>query len=100
MKELFESGRLIDVALAAIVIEVVVFALVGRRRLPLVDVLGQLLAGAFLLLGLRCVITGADYRLTLLFLTASFPAHMFDLLRRSRRAPSGRVWDGSQREKS
>ena len=91
MKELLASGRFSDLALAVIAIEAIGL-LVMRRRLgrgmrPL-DVMGQLLAGAMLMLAMRSLLTGADYRWTLVFLTASFPAHIFDLVRRAR---SGRA---------
>lgn len=88
MRELFASGRVIDLILAIVGLEVLV--LLGRRRrsggLPPLDLLGQLLAGALLLLAVRCALTGADYRWTAAFLAASFPAHLFDLARRSSRA--------------
>jgi len=89
MKELFESGRFVDVALVAIALELLVLLYVrhrtGRGLRPL-DIAGHLAAGALLLLAVRCVVTGGDYRLTLLLLTLSFPAHLYDLLRRSRTA--------------
>ncbi|MBS2012421.1 MAG: hypothetical protein JST00_06025 [Deltaproteobacteria bacterium] len=85
MEELFASGRLVDVALAAVVVEVIVLSL-RKRGLALADILGQLAAGALLLLALRCVATGADYRWALVLMTASLPAHVYDLLRRERAA--------------
>ncbi len=89
MKELLLSGRVTDLALAAIGVEVILL-LAGRLGLRPLDVLGQLLAGALLLLAVRCALEGADYRWTLAFLSASFPAHVFDLARRLRssRVPS------------
>ncbi|HEU4408967.1 MAG TPA: hypothetical protein VFS43_27150 [Polyangiaceae bacterium] len=91
MKELFASGAPVDLALAVVGVEIVVL-LAWRRRggpgLRPLDLLGQLLAGAMLMLALRCALTGADYRWTATFFGASFPAHLFDLARRTRR-PSG-----------
>jgi hypothetical protein len=88
MKELLETGRLIDVALVVIGLELIVL-FTARARLgclrPL-DVLGQLLAGLLLMLAVRCALIGADYRWTLALVSASFPAHVFDLARRSRAA--------------
>lgn len=86
---------LIDVALGAIVLETC--ALLARRRarrdvgpsLAPVDVLGQLLAGALLLLALRCSVRGADPVWTFGFFAASLPAHLFDLARRVRASESG-----------
>ena len=89
VKALLASGRLVDVALVVIGLELVALLLVRRRAAPglrPLDVVGQLLAGALLLLGLRCVLTGADYRYTLALLTSSFPAHVWDLARRARRS--------------
>ena len=86
MKELFLSGHGIDLALACVALEAVYLVLRRQRTRGLspVDVFGQLAAGAFLLLAVRCALTGADYRWTAAFLTASFPAHLFDLSRRAR----------------
>jgi hypothetical protein len=39
-----------------------------------------------LLAALRCALTGADSRWILAFLAASFPPHVFDLVRRWRNA--------------
>lgn len=93
VRELFASGRGIDIALVCIALEGAL--LVGLRRrtgrgLKPLDVLGHLLAGALLLLAMRCALTGADYRWTALFLSASFPAHLFDLARRARLAHESR----------
>jgi hypothetical protein len=87
MKALFDSGALIDVALIVIALELA--ALIAFRSriaqgLRPLDIFGQLAAGALLLLGVRCAVIGSDYRWTLLCLTASFPAHLFDLSRRAR----------------
>ena len=86
MSELFTSGRAIDLILAIVGLEVLVLLVRHRwsgRGLAPVDLLGQLLAGALLLLAVRCALTGADYRWTAVFLIASLPAHLFDLARRS-----------------
>lgn len=85
MKELLQSGLLVDFPLLAIALEVVALlvyrAKTGRGLAP-IDVFAQLMAGACLLLAVRFAVTGADYRLTLLALGLSFPAHVFDLVRR------------------
>lgn len=88
MHDLLSNGRLIDVALAVVAIEAALLIVARRRIAPLLrpaDILGQLAAGAMLLLGLRCAVTGANYLWTLAFLSASLPAHLFDLVRRARR---------------
>lgn len=92
MTELLFDGTLIDVALAAIGVELVgllVLARRGRTRLGVGDVLGQLLAGGLLLVALRCAVTGADPVWILLLVTASFPAHLYDLRRRAGSSESG-----------
>ncbi len=86
MREFFTSGRAIDLILVVVGIEVLVLLLRHRlsgRGLAPIDLIGQLLAGALLLLAVRCALTGADYRCTAAFLIASLPAHLFDLVRRS-----------------
>lgn len=90
MNAFLKSGWATDLILAVVGLEAlflfVVYRRTGRGLAPL-DVFGQLLAGALLLLALRCALTGADYRWTALFLAASFPAHLFDLVRRWRSRP-------------
>jgi len=84
---LLYDGTLVDVALGALVVEIaVLLVLSGRGRVKLrpLDVLGQLLSGGILLLALRCALTGADGRWILLLLAASFPVHLYDLMRRAR----------------
>ena len=88
MRELLESGRLIDLALIVTGIELVVLMLrrrITKRGLSALDLVGQLLAGACLLLALRCALSGGDQTWTLLFFSASLPAHLFDLARRLRK---------------
>jgi hypothetical protein len=85
MQALLQSGVLIDVALALTAVESLVLLWLHRQRggLPPNAIAGQLLAGVMLLLALRCALRGADYRWTLLFFSASLPAHLFDLLTRA-----------------
>ncbi|MEO0322684.1 MAG: hypothetical protein AAF447_06990 [Myxococcota bacterium] len=89
MSAWLSRGSLVDVAIAAIVLEALLL-LVYRRRtgrgLAPLDVFGQLLAGAILLVAVRLAVTGAPTELVLLALALSFPAHVFDLLRRFRSA--------------
>ena len=90
MSELFASGRLIDIALVVVGLETLALLAVGSRAgIRPMDVIGQMLAGAFLLVAVRLAITGADYRWTLLLVTLSLPAHAFDLVRRAKRSKLG-----------
>jgi hypothetical protein len=88
MEAFLARGRVIDLALTVIALELLVFVLARRklalRGLGLLDLVGQLLAGAFLLLAFRLVLVGAPPAWILLALTASFPAHLYDVARRLR----------------
>jgi hypothetical protein len=87
MRELLASGRIVDLALVVIVVEFAVLLVASKRGTlgaRALDLVGPRLAGAFLLLALRAALTGEDYRWTLVFLTASFPAHILDTVRRAR----------------
>lgn len=82
-------GRLIDIALVAIAVEIVVLLVYRRatgRGLKPIDLLGQLLAGAFLLGAVRAAVAGVDGQIVLLLVTASLPTHLFDIVRRARAA--------------
>lgn len=88
MQTLLQSGGLVDLALGLTVIECLALLWLHRRELvsmPMSAIAGQLLAGVMLLLALRCALVDADYRWTLLFLSLSLPAHLFDLRMRARR---------------
>lgn len=85
MAELFESGRIVDLILALMALEALVFcalALAGRDRIPLAGLLLNLAAGACLLLALRAVLTGAGWTVAGVWLTAALAAHVGDLVRR------------------
>ena len=101
--DLVSSPRTVDVALACIGLEALLLFLLRRRTgLGLLDVVGQLAAGAALLLALRCTLTGANPAWIGVFLAAAFPVHLFDVVRRWRKAsgrpevtPSSRPSSGS-----
>jgi len=79
----------VDLALGAVAVEVLGLWVYRRARgagLKLADIIGQLLAGALLLAAVRTAWTGADPLWTLALLGASLPAHLFDLMRRTRAA--------------
>jgi hypothetical protein len=87
--EWLHSGHAIDFMLAVVALEVGVLALWRRatpRALGWRDLIGPVLAGILLLLALRSVLVGASPAVVMFWLTASFPAHLFDLrLRLARR---------------
>ena len=88
MREALGNGILIDFAIALLAVEMIAL-LVWRARVkggmrPL-DVVGQLLAGAILLVALRASVAGASMWTLYALLALSLPAHAFDLIRRLRR---------------
>lgn len=88
MEELFESGRIIDIILALIVLEVIAIYAYNRikRRPPaLSDVALNILSGACLMLALRAAFTGSAWQWAALWLSAALAAHLTDLWRRLRR---------------
>ena len=88
MADLFASGRLVDLILVLVVIEVAVLLVYWRRTgrgvAPL-DLLPNLCAGAFLLLALRVTLTGGGWMLASSCLATAGLAHLADLYRRWRR---------------
>jgi hypothetical protein len=85
MAELFASGRLVDAAIALIVLEALALLWLRTRRgrgpAP-ADLLGNLAAGLFLLLALRAALLGAAWPWLAACLAAALAAHLFDLSRR------------------
>jgi hypothetical protein len=87
MGQLFASGRIVDLILAFTVAEIgffFVFRRVTGRGPISADLAVNLLSGIFLLLALRCALTGAWWGWVGLFLFGSLLAHGADLWRRWR----------------
>jgi F0F1-type ATP synthase assembly protein I len=82
MAELFASGRVIDLILGLVVVEVMVLAL-WRRRFGTGPDLGGLAAnlasGGFLLLAVRAALVDAAWEWVALALLGSLLAHLADL---------------------
>jgi hypothetical protein len=87
MAELFASGRIIDLILGLVVVEVMVLAL-WRRRFGTGPALGDLAAnlasGGFLLLAVRAALVNAAWQWVALALLGSLLAHLADLYGRRR----------------
>ncbi len=85
LKTFFASGHAVDLVLFVIVAEFI-FLSTRRRRLGARASVGdRVLAfapGVCLLLALRAALTGAGWEWIALALTASFPFHIADLIRR------------------
>jgi hypothetical protein len=81
----FATGRPIDLMLLIVALEVLLLALWRRSKgnpLAAGELVGPVLAGVLLMLALRAALVGAAPELIVLFLAASFPAHLYDLKRR------------------
>ncbi len=88
MIEFFTSGHVVDVILGLMLLEgmaLAVYHIKTGRGLTPVDLLGNLLAGTFLLLALRTALVQAWWGWIALCLTAALLAHLADLRRRWRR---------------
>jgi hypothetical protein len=88
MAELFASGRLVELILALVAIEVALLLILWRskgRGVSPGDLLPNLCAGAFLLLALRLSLGGAGWKLCCGSLAAAGASHLIDLNRRWRR---------------
>lgn len=88
MQQLVASGRIVDLILVLVAVELVVFGHIKARRgsgIAWRALLPNLLAGAALLLALRAAITGATWPWIAAWLAAAGLAHVADLRVR---------WDG------
>ncbi|XUM24566.1 hypothetical protein ACRAVF_16235 [Bradyrhizobium oligotrophicum S58] len=87
MDELFHSPHLVDLILAVVAVEFVAVACIWQRHRRGISPLGllpNLLAGVFLLLALRCALTGAPWFWLAGCLAASGVANAADLRQRWR----------------
>jgi hypothetical protein len=88
LRDLFASGRVVDLILGLMVLEAVVL-LAWRRRtgsgIAPLDLVINLCAGALLLLALRAAIIASDPLAAAPFLAAALVAHLADLARRWQR---------------
>ena len=88
MTTLFHNGFIVDLILLAIVAEAVALIAyrlrTGRGILP-IDLLINLLAGAFLLMALRSALVSLSWEWTAAWLGAALIAHIADLTQRWRR---------------
>lgn len=89
MQNLVASGRIVDLILLFMLVEVAVLLAYRRltgRGLKLLDLGLLLLPGLFLLLALRAGLTGGAWTVVLAWLGAALLAHLADLSRRMRSA--------------
>ncbi len=85
MSDWFASGRAIDLVLAVLALEALLFLFLtrGTRRR---DLLLALVPGLFLLLALRASLTGAPWQVIAALVALSLPAHLLDIGRRIRKS--------------
>ncbi len=89
LQQLFETGRIVDVALAMVAVELAVLAILARRRggrPSLAALAANLAAGAGLMLALRAALAGAGWAWVAAALAASLAAHIIDVVLRFREA--------------
>ena len=84
MSAFFLSGRVVDLILLVMLLEAawLLSRPANRSRAAALNVVVALAPGICLLLALRVALTGGDWRLIALALSASFPFHILDLQRR------------------
>lgn len=88
MAALFNSGRIVDLIIALVVVEAMVlfiYRYLTGRGVALPDLATNLLAGVFLLLALRSALLQAASDWTAVWLAAALVAHVADLATRWRR---------------
>jgi hypothetical protein len=81
MEQLFATGRVVDLILLVLVVEIAAIAAWRVRRKIQVRATRLLLAalpGVFLLLALRSALSAGPWMVTALWLAASFPAQLAD----------------------
>jgi hypothetical protein len=76
-QDFFESGLVIKIAIALIMLEMV-SVLWLRRKAGLIVMLG-LMPGLCLMFALLTALQGSDWRLIAFWITASLPFHLIDL---------------------
>lgn len=87
MAELFANGHLVDLILLLVALESVALVVLWRwthRGIPPLDLMPNILAGAFLLLTLRLAQASVDWTMCCASLAAAGLAHVADIYRRWR----------------
>ena len=79
MQSFFTTGHAVDLVLAFMAVEAVVFVMMKRRALTVVL---TILPGAVMMLALRAALTGAGWQWVAIWLTVSLPLHLADLRHR------------------
>ena len=91
MTELFTNGRIVDLILIGVVLELAVIVMYRRRTgrgITLADLLPNLLAGGFLLIAVRFAMLGSNWTAIAACFACAGVAHIIDV---------GRRWGGERR---
>ncbi len=89
LEDLVTSGRIVDLMLAFIVLEIVALVLIRRftgRGIATLPLLTNIGAGTSLMLALRADLTGAGWTWIAFFLVAALIFHVSDLAQRWQRS--------------
>jgi hypothetical protein len=84
LETLFATGHAADIVLAALLLEALWLRWRGWR---VGDLLTMLLPAGLIVVGLRAALVGAEWPWISAPIALSFPVHIADVLRRSRRRP-------------
>jgi hypothetical protein len=87
MNDFFVSGRAIDLIIICMIVQALVLTAYFRKTglgVAPQEFLPNLLSGAFLMLAVRCALTGAWWGWVALLLLSSLAAHLADMRRRWR----------------
>lgn len=87
MHEFFSSGRVVDLVLLVMVLEVIVLGVLHRRTgrgIAATDLLAGMASGVCMMLALRAALTGMSWTWIGAALAASLVGHLLDLSRRWR----------------
>ena len=82
LQEMILSGRIVDVMLVFVVLEIVVVLTIRQRRgggVPSLPLLINIGAGGSLMLALRVSLTGGGWHLLAAFLVAALVFHVLDI---------------------
>ena len=91
LEQLVTTGRIVDLMLVFILIEIVALLLIRRftgRGIAALPLLTNIGAGGSLMLALRANLTGAGWTWVAVFLIASLVFHVGDLAQRWQRSPA------------
>ena len=91
LQSLITTGRIVDVMLAFVVLEIIILGLYRRATgngIPMPKLLVNIGAGSSIMLALRAALTGADWKWIAVWLVCGLLFHSSDIALRFRRGAS------------